>query len=267
MSQNITFDELFGLEERGDGTLVWDVPDGWQQGRGAFGGLVVAAAIRAMGRVVSNEELVLRAISATLCGPVVAGRAEIRVRELRRGSSTLALSCDIVQGDEVRSHLSAFYGASRVDDGDWSTSDPPEIPDWREVDVLPIGPPMGPVFAQHIEFRPDGIFPFSGAHERAARGFVRPRFTVDDPDEAYVALLMDAYYPAFFAALETPRPSATVMFLMEFFEGIEPGDQAPAYLRSASPEARGGYSYEHRELWSADGRLLAMNQQSFCIIK
>lgn len=248
-----------------DGVFAWDVPDGWQQGRGAFGGLVVAVAIRAMEKTVDDPELELRAINATLCGPVMVGEATLRVRELRRGSNTLAVTCDIEQGDEIRTHLSAFFGKRRVEDGEWSTSEPPELPDWREVDVIPIEPPMGPEFARHMEFRPVDIFPFSGADVRQARGYIRPRMAIERRSDAYLALLMDAFYPAFFSALDAPRPAATVTFMMEFFGDAQ--DDAPLYFRSESPEARGGYSYEHRELWSAEGELLAMNQQSFCIIK
>jgi len=44
------FDALTTAAPAGDGRFLWDVPDGWQQGRGAFGGIVLAALTRA-GRV------------------------------------------------------------------------------------------------------------------------------------------------------------------------------------------------------------------------
>ena len=31
----------------GESTFTWAIPDGWQQGKGAFGGLVAGAAVRA----------------------------------------------------------------------------------------------------------------------------------------------------------------------------------------------------------------------------
>ena len=34
----------------GGDRFAWDVPDGWQQGKGAFGGLVIATLARAIAR-------------------------------------------------------------------------------------------------------------------------------------------------------------------------------------------------------------------------
>ena len=46
----------------------WSVPDGWQQGRGAFGGLVIAALARALEAHVGDPERTLRSLTAELPG-------------------------------------------------------------------------------------------------------------------------------------------------------------------------------------------------------
>ena len=68
----MTFDELTRLDAAG----VWNVPDGWQQGRGAFGGLTLAALARAAGDRVDPSERPLRAITAEIPSAVLVGPAQ-----------------------------------------------------------------------------------------------------------------------------------------------------------------------------------------------
>lgn len=49
------------------------------------------------------------------------------------------------------------------------------------------------------------------------------------------------------------------------FEGLNP--EAPFFIRAKLVAADQGYAVENREVWGEDGRLLALNQQTFVIIK
>lgn len=255
-----------------DHHYTWNVPDGWQQGRGAFGGLVLAALIRAFQSAQEVEqdagEQALRALDATLCGPVLAQEAEIAVELLRAGSNTTTLIARLTQEGTVRAHATALFGARRVDDGDWRDLEAPDLGDWRETSVAELQAPLAPTFTQHMQFRPLSGFPFSGADELAVTGWVRPKVPGEPRDPAYLAACMDAHWPAAFAKVTSPRPMATVTFSMQFpgtFDGLDP--DAPLYFRSECPVARDGYMVEFRELWGEDGRLLALNQQTIAIIK
>lgn len=247
----------------------WAVPEGWRQGRGAYGGLVVATAIRAMQGDL-DEALPIRNVSATLSAPVVTGApAELRTESLRRGSNTHTLAARIEQEGELKAHLVGFFGRRRTDDGDWNELSPPDdVGAWESADVAPVAPPLAPEFAQNMEFRIVDGFPFSGAAHPRVDGWVRPNDPGEARDPAYLAGCVDAYWPVPLTRETSPRPMATVSFMMEFlgdFEGLDP--DAPLFYRATSPAARGGYTAEFRELWGTDGRLLALNQQSFCIIR
>ena len=74
------------------GTFDWSVPDGWQQGRGAWGGLPVGAFLDAAITHVSDPDLAPRSLTAHLLAPVPPGPAEIRLTVLRRGSNTATRS-------------------------------------------------------------------------------------------------------------------------------------------------------------------------------
>jgi hypothetical protein len=127
---------------------------------------------------------------------------------------------------------------------------------------------MGPVFAQHVEFRPTGAFPFSGAAEPVTEGWVRFKQQGTTRDAALLAGIADTYWPALFLLEEAPRPMATIAFTFQpfaDFTGLDP--EAPFFIRARLVAADKGYTVEFREVWGADGRLLALNQQTFVIIK
>ncbi|MFN3197712.1 MAG: acyl-CoA thioesterase [Bradymonadia bacterium] len=255
-------------EQVDDHTWRWQVPDTWQQGRGAFGGLSIAALIRTMTGAVTTPGHALRTLTATLCGPVMVGPAELKVEILRAGSGTTTVACRLTQESELRSHAVGIFGRDRVSDGTWLEGSMPEVPSWKECERAPVGPPIAPVFTQHFDFWPLDGFPFSGGDRRASHGWVRPKQPGPARDAAYIAAMMDTWWPSWTVACTAPRPMGTISFTLEMlanFDGLDP--DAPMMLEAKSPAADGGYAVEFRTLWGADGRCLAMNQQTFAIIK
>ena len=65
-----------------------DVPDGLQQGRGAWGGVVTGAMVSAAQQVDPRPGMAVRTLSAQLVAPVLVGGLTLHVEELRRGSAT-----------------------------------------------------------------------------------------------------------------------------------------------------------------------------------
>ncbi|MCA9773690.1 MAG: thioesterase family protein [Myxococcales bacterium] len=251
------------------GTYLWDVPDGWRQGRGAFGGLVLSALARAMRDEGAPADQPLRSLTAVIPGAVLAGEAEIRVETLRRGNNTSTMDGRILQDGEARSQATAIFARRRnaLDTwNEWPT--PPQMRPWRDVDPLAFHPPMGPDFSQHVEFRVIDGLPFAGKSTRETSGWVRLREPSKEPDELDLIMLIDAWWGASLAAMTAPRPGATMSFAMQIlgdWAGLDP--TAPVFFRGTTPASWEGYTVDLRELWSEDGRLLALNQQSLAIIK
>ncbi len=256
---------------RDDGRFAWSVPSGWMQGRGAFGGLVVGACIRAMEEIVGAPDRALRAVSGTMCGPVKPGTAAIEVAVLREGSGTSALTATVTQGPEVRAHFVAVFGATReVDGAQWLEHTPPDVPHWRDVDTIEMAPGMAPEFTRHVDFKVVGAFPFSGSDRRETGGWVRFREGErgEARDAAYIAGLADCWWPTVYMIEPSARPMATIMYTLELLEpwGDLPAD-APLYYTARSPGGAGGFGVEVREMWDERGRLVALNQQTITIIK
>jgi acyl-CoA thioesterase len=251
------------------GALTADIPDGWQQGRGTFGGLVLALLTRAAETAIDDPERTLRSLAGEIVGPVQPGPAALAVEVLRAGTNVTTVAARLRQGDEVLAHAVGAFGKDRGTFTAAPTLPPPSPPPWRSLAVAPIVPPTAPVFARHVEFRLAGALPFSGAPVSAETGgWVRFRRPGRARDAAWLVAMIDTWWPAMLPAETAPRPVATLTFAFARIgdaAGLDP--DAPLYYRARVLAGAGGYAVEARELWGEDGRLLALNQQTIVVVK
>jgi acyl-CoA thioesterase len=249
------------------GRFTLDVDPGWLQGRGAYGGLVLGALTRAMEACEPEKERVLRSLTGEIAGPVLPGRADIRVTVVRRGNGVTVLRSELAREGETLAVATAVFGKKRNVAHAWSPT-PPALTPWRDVAVAPIGPPFAPDFAQFLEFRLTGPMPFSGTKEARAEGWVRTRRPLPSLGAPEIVALADAFYPAAFSIETAPRPMSTIAFTLQYFPPAEPLDPTePLYHRANALAAHEGFLSETRELWTADGRLVSLNPQTFVCIR
>ena len=257
------FDGLTTPRSAGDGRFTIDVPDGWQQGRGAFGGLVLAILTRAAEAAVADPDRPLRSLTAEIVGPVQPGPTELAAEVLRAGTGVTTVACRLLQGGEVQAHAVGAFGKARATYAAPPALAPPDLSrSWREITPVPVGPPMAPVFARHVEFR----FLSQGD---TVEGWVSLREPGAARDAAYIVALADCWWPALInPTTATARPVATLTFALERLaglDGLDPG--APLRYRARILAGGDGYAVEQRELWGEDGRLVALNQQTIVIMK
>ncbi len=80
--------------------------------------------------------------------------------------------------------------------------------------------------------------------------------------------MADAWWPAALVRFDTLRPMATIAFTLDVVGGADGLDPtAPLLYRATAPVCTSGYCLETRELWSEDGRLVAINHQTFVVIQ
>lgn len=249
-------------------TYSVEVPDGWQQGRGAFGGVVVATLVRAL-EASEDGGRPLRSIQVQICGPLQPGPAQITVDRVRPGGGVSYLGARLEQDGAVQAHAMASLGRNRNTDGSWTTSQPPSVPRWQDVPVLPVQPPFGPVFAVHCEFRPCvGGMPTTGGDRAYSGGYMRFKNPGPARDTALLAAFLDTWWPSAYARFRDLRPMATIAYTAQFLDSwgdLDPDE--PLLVVCSSDAAREGYVVEMRELWAPGGRLLALNQQTMAILK
>jgi acyl-CoA thioesterase len=251
----------------------FEVPAGWRQGRGAFGGLTIGATLRAIEARVTDPRRKVRSVTAELAAPVEAGPSEIAVDVLRTGSSVTVARGALIQRGETRTHVVAVLAAPRPGAGPlaWRELEPPRAPPWKQVEAAWIGVPVDggpswPEFVRHFELRIVEGLPLAGGAARAV-GWIRARAPGGLRDAAHIAMLADAWYPAAMVRTTAMRPMATIAYTLDIVDGIDGLDpEAPLLYRGTVPVCSDGYFLETRELWGEDGRLVAINQQTLAII-
>ena len=249
---------------------VWQVPDGWQQGRGAWGGLVVAAAIRHGQRFADDRAI--RSVTSHMMAPVPVGPTYVSTEVLRAGSgmSTLRTVMTDAAG-ELYVDTVSIWGFDRALDIDppyevWGIAGMPHAPTWMDVPVAPVAPPMGPVFAQNLEYRPVEGFPMSGTARNV--GWIGLPHAPTAWDGAHLLGLIDAWWPGAISRASTIHPMATVAFSAQLLvDPVTVNPAEPLLHESWISRASGGYVAEIRRLWTPDGRLAVENLQAIAIIR
>lgn len=258
------FDDATALTEQRVGEFHWDIPDGWQQGRGAWGGLVVGALVRAVQAV---EPVPVRSVTAQLMAPARVGPHRVRVEALRRGRSmtTWAVDARTADGEPVAT-MTVVTGVARSGDPRLVGATPvvSVVPAAVDVPIAVAEPPAVPVFWQHLELRPISGLPMSGSRP-SIDGWVRLR---EDPvrSAAWLLGLVDSYWPAALATLDHLPPVATVTFCANLLVDPQALDPAEPLAYSAVVDAAlDGYASELRRLRTADGRLVVENLQTIAV--
>jgi hypothetical protein len=258
-----------------------DVPDGLQQGRGAWGGVATGAMAAAAQLVDPRPEMAVRTLSAQLVAPVLVGEARLVVEELRRGSATNTLAVRMSDGaGDLLAHGVVVLGAPRQGD------DMPDGPSWLGVEppaelaagpdpvpAVAIGPPLAPDFARHLEYRPVLGLPFQGAASDEASGWIRPLGPLARVDSAVLTAIADAWWVSVLVRMDRPRPAATVGFTIDLV--ADPATLArdadgrleALFHRGRTVAARDGFTVEIRELWTQAGGLVTWNTQTVAVIK
>jgi hypothetical protein len=266
-----SFDVATDVVRRDEGDFAWAVLDGWQQGRGAWGGLVVGALVRAVLASEPDAGRTVRAVSAQLVAPAVVGEHRIRVSCVRSGNAVSTWTATLMDDSgQVVAVLTAVLGSPRrLDDPpdftEWALARPPGIPVVADVPQFPLAAPMGPVFAQHMNFFPvQGIPAMREAPQTT--GWIGYR-EVPTPSAAALIALVDGWWPASLPAVATMRAFATVTFTANLL--VDPATVSldePLMHHSFVSAAHEGYTSEVRHLWTGDGRLAVDNLQTMVLI-
>ncbi|MFY9331722.1 MAG: acyl-CoA thioesterase domain-containing protein [Candidatus Nanopelagicales bacterium] len=253
-------------------TMVWSVPPGWRQGRGAWGGLVATAVVRAAVAAEGTSRPV-RAVNLAFLAPVLSGDVVVTVTELRRGSATSTWRVEITdaQSPGIIVHGLVILGDARttgIDEilrRDESDAQMPSVAPWRDQPSIDIAPPLGPEFSSQLIYRPIQGFPYSGSADDVSCWI---SYGDVEWDAAALIGLVDAMWPIAIVRITEPRPMATINFTASLL--VDPATVAadePLLHVSRSICVYDGYSTEHRQLWTADGRLAVDNPQVIAVIR
>jgi hypothetical protein len=263
----LDFEQASAVRATTPGQFEAEVPDGWQQGRGAFGGLVYAILTRAMELEVREPERRLRTLTGDIAGPVLPGPATAQVEVLRRGNNQSNVQARLVQGGNVLAVTSAVFSTSRKVDPPRFEPEAPERADWDQLRVFPLEPPTGPDFGRAYEYRSAGPMPFAGGRDAETAGYLREQKLPTRRDAASMVALLDAWWPTLWSIDRVYRPMATISFVGQLLVDparIEPSERL--FHRARMAALVDGFFVELRELWSGDV-CVALNQQTYVMVR
>jgi hypothetical protein len=262
-----SFDSAITLERVSENEHLFTVPDGWQQGRGAFGGLVLGALMKAMASREPDAARLARAFTGDLCGPALPRESRIVTRVLRRGNNQTNVSASLEQDGAVVAVATCVLGAARkIALPPRLSFEPPRRVPFEQAGALPESLPGRPTFTKHYEYRPTTGGRTGGGAEALLEGWVKERVPLQRMTAEALLGRLDSYWPAIFSLESGPRPVATVSFLAELLCDPATLDPSmPLFYRARAVAEAGGYFVEMRELWNGDDPV-ALNQQAFALL-
>jgi acyl-CoA hydrolase len=245
-----------------DARWVFELPQGWGQGRSVFGG-VPAALCAALGSREVSDDRPLRTMSLQLLRPSQAGSIYGKTELLREGKSTsfVRVTLEQEQGPTVVANL--VYSRPRPEAMRVEARPRPEGPPPEALATLPYTPGLLPEFLQHVELRwASGGVPYSGATEPEFSGYFR--FRVPAGGVEGVLALLDVWPCPSLSLLERPAPASTVTWTAHVlavptnFEGWFAFDYETVF------GAHGMHTVVGR-LYSPEGALIGFTEQTVAI--
>ncbi len=249
--------------------FTWQVPDAWQQGRGAWGGLAIGAIISAVEECETEVTRAIRAVSLQLPAPAMVGLHRIRVEAARTGTSVTTWSVEIIDAASAAiATARVITGAPRAEstgrmEGTWSDMAMPSAPPSSSLEPFPTSGSF-PAFAQHFDFRVVSGLPLTKATART-QGWISYREAPEWTSASLLALADGWYTAALVSCAQVPR-IATVNFTASLLVDpatLEPG--TPLLHEGFVSAMSDGYATEHRRLWAPDGRLVVDNVQTIVV--
>lgn len=249
--------------------LEMSIPAEWAQGRASFGGLVAALQFEAM-RVRVPADRPVRSLAITFVGPVEPEvPVSFEVEVLREGKAVSQVLGRALQKGQVVTLVQGSFGASRPSAVAVSANPAPDMKHWDDCQELPYVKGVTPEFMRHLAMRWSvGGLPFSGNKSREMGGWVRLRGDVKEEavTESHLLALVDAWPPSLLPHLTQVAMGSTLTWTIEFVQPVfELSTLDWCKYLVETEHAADGYGHAAANLWSADGRLLAMSRQTVTI--
>lgn len=247
---------IAGLERRED---AWHgtVPDGWLQGRTAYGGLSSALALHAA--MASDSDLPpLRSALVAFIGPL-SGPITIRAQRLRRGRNAAFVQADVTSEAGLGLRATFVFMAAVESRLDHRTGVAPAAALPGPDATILRGHPAIP-FTQNFEIVDvPGTAPGEWLRwmRLKERGHVHPMIEL--------IAIADGLPPAALKLLGGPAPVSSMTWQLNLL-GDAPATQDGWWLlRAATDHARAGTSSQAMGIWSADGTPIAEQMQSVAV--
>lgn len=241
------------------------IPDGWKQGRTAYGGLTSGLALVAAQKTFSDLPP-LRSANINFIGPV-AGNPVFTATLLRQGRSVTTVRVVGVVDDNPIADIVFTFGISR--DSSLSvarTIEAPPAPRDCKRFTPKIAEPIVPKFFLRFESKLiDGARPMSGAAEGYIRAWSRHKDPASRDGVASLLTLSDVLPPAALPMLKKLAPVSSVNFLLNFVTDTPTTTDGWWQVETRITTAAQGYSSQVMRIYNTDNQLVAEGMQAVAV--
>lgn len=248
---------IAALEPEKDGWQT-TVPDGWSQGRTAYGGLSSALALHVAQR--SDVDLPsLRSAQIAFIGPL-SGVISLRAERLRRGRNAAYVQVD-VSGDAGLGLCAMFvFMATMASSIDHRTGQRPDCPPPTPAEPTSFGIPAV-AFTQNFEFidRPDATAP------TVWRRWVRLRDRAGLDPAVELLAIADCLPPAALRLIGRPAPVSSMTWLVNLLMPVPKTTEGWWLLDARTDHASSGYSSQKMAVRNTDLTPVADQMQGVAI--
>lgn len=241
-----------------DGAFLTSVPEGWMQGRTAYGGLSAALALAAAKRAVPDLPP-LRSAQIAFVGPL-AGAIEMRVELLRRGRTAAYVQSDIFC--DGRLGFRALLVFMHAQDSHVSMAAPALTADMLPGRGALASPPASVRFAAQFELRFPGDMRLEGAE---IWRWVRLREPGGVPDEIALFAIADMLPPAAMMLFERHGPISSMTWHMNLLTDQLHTDDGWWLLQAKADQAQNGSSSQVMAIWNSRGEQVVSGMQSVAL--
>ncbi|WP_299309007.1 thioesterase family protein [uncultured Croceicoccus sp.] len=241
------------------GRLAMEVPDGWTQGRTAYGGLSTAAAYCAA-RAAAPDLPPLRSVQIAFAGPI-SGTLRAEASVLRRGRSSAFVTADLHSGDTTAWHGTFLFMAARESAVSFAPAPAPSV-------IPPEQAPASkkqhaPLFTHNFDYA--DASPRENNGEPVLRHWVRLRDRDGLDPFAELLAVGDALPPGAATLMREPGPVSSAMWTVHFLTAEPRSRDGWWLLETRTGHAQDGLSAQSMAIWNADGEAIATGSQMVSI--
>ncbi len=238
------------------------IPQNWSQGRTAFGGILTAMIVKAIGSEVDDKRL-LRFITTSFVNPVTVGESfVIEVNKLQEGRTVTQMEGRAIQGDKTIAIVLAGFGAPRESSIKINNAEAPVVPSPENGTALSYIPNVSPRFLQNFDLSLVlGDLPFTGSKNSQIGGWMRFKGGLDEFTDAHLIALIDAWPVGVLPMLKAPAPMSTLSWNVQLIHPYEVAPDEWLLYQAMVHHTRAGYANAKATVWNTEGSLVAFSSQ------
>ena len=241
------------------------IPEGWRQGRTAYGGLTAGLSLIAA-RKQFPDLPPFRSATINFIGPV-AGDPVFTSRILRQGRNVTSVETEGTVDGKPVSSCTFIFAAQRSSTirVDYPAPDAP-LPASCELFTPPAAKDFVPGFFDRFDTRLiAGSRPMSGADEGYIRTWSRHRDLSSREGIASLLTLGDVLPPAALPLFKQMGPVSSVNWIFTVLTDDPKTQEGWWHVETKLTAALGGYSTQVMRIWNTDGQLIAEGMQCVAI--